>query len=91
VQDIKNLRGLQDFLNGTGIWHVLAGIHYNKPTNKFQYDSDSMNVKASKLFPFAQYGGSYTGSYHQADWEANSWLTTEAQNFRYSMRSQLKK
>jgi hypothetical protein len=33
------------------------------------------------LFPFAQYGGSYTGGYHQADWETNSWLTTEAQNF----------
>jgi hypothetical protein len=35
------------------------------------------------LFPFAQYGGLYTGSYHQADWEANSWLTTEAQNFPF--------
>jgi hypothetical protein len=40
VQDIKDLRGLQDFLNGTGIWCIMAGIHYNKPTNKFQYDSD---------------------------------------------------
>jgi len=61
------LRELQDFLNGTGVWRVLAGIHYSKLTNKFQFDSDSMNIRATELFPFAQYGGSYTGSYHQAD------------------------
>jgi len=81
VQDIKDLQQLQDFLNGTGVWHVLAGIHYSRPTNKFQFDYDSMKVRATALFPFAQYGGSYNGSYHQADWEKNSWLTTEAQNF----------
>jgi hypothetical protein len=67
VRDIKDLQEFQDFLNGTGVWRVLARIHYSKPTNKFQFDSDSMNVRATELFPFAQYGGSYTGSYHQAD------------------------
>jgi hypothetical protein len=40
-----------------------------------------MNIRATELFPFAHYGGSYTGSYYQADWEKNSWLTAEAQNF----------
>jgi len=59
----------------------LAGIHYSKPKNKFQFDSDSMNIRATELFLFAQYGGLYTGSYHQADWEKNKWLTSEAQNF----------
>jgi len=40
-----------------------------------------MNVRASQLFPYGLYGGSYTGSYHQADWEADSYPTKEAQNF----------
>jgi hypothetical protein len=40
-----------------------------------------MNIRATELFHFAQYGVSYTCSYHQADWKKNKWLTTEAQNF----------
>ncbi len=40
-----------------------------------------MNIRATELFPFAQYGGSYTGGYHQADWEKDKWLTKEAENF----------
>jgi hypothetical protein len=56
VRSVTDLRHLQDFLNGTGVWHVMAGFHYNKLTNKFQFDSDAMNVRAMKLFPFAQYG-----------------------------------
>jgi hypothetical protein len=81
VRDIKDLQQLQDFLNGTGVWRVLARLHYSKPTNKFQFDSDSMNIRTTELFPFAQYGGSYTGGYHQADWEQDKWLTKEAQSF----------
>ncbi len=50
VRDIKDLREMQDFLNGTGVWRVLAGIHYSKPTNKFQFDSDSINIRATELF-----------------------------------------
>ncbi len=40
-----------------------------------------MNIRATELFPFAQYGGSYTGSNHQADWKKDAWLTKEAHNF----------
>jgi hypothetical protein len=40
-----------------------------------------MNVRALELFTYALYGGSYTGSYHQADWEADSYLTKEAKQF----------
>ncbi len=81
IAESKEVRELQLSPQLGELIKNLAGIHYSKPTNKFQFDSDSMNIRATELFPFAQYGGSYTGGYHQADWEKDKWLTKEAENF----------
>jgi hypothetical protein len=62
--------------------YILSGCKYQlRDAPSVCRALNSMNIRATELFPFAQYGGSYTGSYHQADWEKDSWLTKEAQNF----------
>ena len=77
----KELRYLEDLMSLRDISEVRMGAYYDKTSNTIRYDSDKEPVKNSNLFHTVYYGGSYAGKWHAANWESDSYLTSELQNY----------
>jgi hypothetical protein len=60
---------------------IMAGIDYKKANNIFVFASDGSNARTNSPFPTVEYGGSYHGAKHVADWDRDSFLIDLAQNY----------
>ena len=82
--EIKNLHSynaVRTYATKNNITMIMAGIDYKKANNIFVFASDGSNARTNSPFPNVEYGGSYHGAKHLADWDRDSFLIDIAQNY----------
>jgi hypothetical protein len=82
--EIKNLHSynaVRTYATKNHITMIMAGIDYKKANNIFVFASDGSNARTNSPFPTVEYGGSYHGAKHVADWDRDSFLIDLAQNY----------
>jgi len=81
IRDIHTFDKVRSVATKNNITIISAGITYDAHNHLFVYESDGKNARDHSPFPSIQYGGTYTGSAHAADWDRDSFLTDMAPAF----------
>ena len=69
LPEIRNREEDRDLLEAVERYKVktvMSGVKYDHRTNRFNYDSDSVDVPSNTIYNAPYYGGTYTNAWHKA-------------------------
>jgi hypothetical protein len=81
IRDKQTQNDIRSYANLHDISRIAAGITYNQELKLFNFNSDGANARTNSPFSTIEFGGSYANQKNTGDYEHDSYLNSESENY----------